>query len=448
MQLIMGMLFCLFWFAPRAGYAESRKKVKLIVFAVDGLSPDLLEALMRRNAVPHMRSLSEDGVRGILKSFWPMRTMQVWTSMATGKLPGQHGIWDHVAHSDYNPPEFRTNFRKVYTPDDRKSKALWNLLSEKNLKTLVIGWPTTWPAERIENAVIVAPKVLYGDGRNVTIKGSFWRRTENIVHPEIFQKEVQKWIVEPGDIKNPELYSWAGIPEDPADLYQTPKIKDYVYALRWNLARAGSVEKLTLNLSLRACPDVILSYFQCSDSLLHRFWIFQKTEEEIRARLAQFHIPTDKAGLLKRHFGKVVENCYRDVDRRIGRILDRLRSDGTLVMVVSDHGFGDGPKLHPFRAEPYGGIHHTNGVMIAAGPGICSDAKLDNASVLDVTPTILYALQLPVAQDMRGRVLWELFSETVRKNRPIDTISSYESKAQIICPYAEGYPPKPEDFIW
>ena len=161
--------------------AEDKHPVKVLLVGIDGISMNLLEPLAAKGAIPNLKKLAEQGGWGELDSYWPLRTMQVWTSMVTGKLPGQHGIWDHVKNSYYNPPEYRTKEREVYTPKDRRSKALWQLLSEKGVSSLTVGWPTTWPAEKIEGGIIVAPKVLYGDDRRVTIKGSFWRHVDDAV---------------------------------------------------------------------------------------------------------------------------------------------------------------------------------------------------------------------------------------------------------------------------
>src|SRR5690606_34271886 len=140
-----------------------------------------------------------EGGAADLASFWPLRTPQVWTSAVTGKLPGQHGLWDHVSNSYYNPPPFRTKARHPLTTADRKSKALWQILSDANFKTLSVGWISSWPAEKLTNATIVAPANL-SDKRQSSIKGSFWRDAPHQVQPEQLWPKVKKLIVEPQDI--------------------------------------------------------------------------------------------------------------------------------------------------------------------------------------------------------------------------------------------------------
>jgi len=426
---------------------EEKPKTKILLLGIDGISKNLLQPYAQDGVIPHLDAIAQKG-QGALASFWPLRTMQVWTSIVTGKLPGQHGIWDHITNSFYNPPGFRTKKRRVYLSTARRSKALWQLLGERGFKTLTVGWPTTWPAEQVPNGILVAPKVLYGDLRDVTIKGSFWRHVNNAVQPEALLPQVRQMIVETQEISAEELAQWADIPPEGDPIYSLPKIKSYVYALRWNLARARSMEAITIGLARERHSDVVLAYFQCTDSLLHRFWIFQKSEAEIAQRLKQFNIPTNKVPELKRRFGQVVRHCYHDVDQRVGRILEALQGPNTWVLVVSDHGFGDGPKKHPFKAEPYGGIHWSNGAILAQGPYMPASSQMKNASVLDITPTILYILGLEVGDDMRGKVIQSMFKDSYLKQHPVKRIPTYEKKPQLWAPYSQGFPPKPRSFVW
>lgn len=72
------------------------------------------------------------------------------------------------------------------------------------------------------------------------------------------------------------------------------------------------------------------------------------------------------------------------------------------------------------------GDHHPEGVFIAAGPGIRRGYALQNASVLDVTPTLLALMDLPIGQDMDGRVLTEIFKPDFLSASPIRHIDTWE----------------------
>lgn len=427
---------------------SNEKGVRVLLIGIDALCMPVLESLAEAGRIPRMAALMKAGGAGPLASYWPLRTMQVWTSVVTGKRPGRHGIWDHVTNSYYNPPEYRTEERKVYTSADRRSKALWQLLGEKGISSLTVGWPTTWPAEKVPGAVIVAPKVLYGDDRRVTIKGSLWRHVTGAVQPARLEGAVRSLIIEPQQIETSELSALADVPAPGSPLRELPRIEDYIYALRWNLARARSVEAVTLALAEKTRPQVVLAYFQCPDSLGHRFWIFSKSLPEIRQRLRQFKVPTEHAEALQKHFGQVIARCHADVDTRVGRLVEALAGPETLIMLVSDHGFGDGPKHHPFKAEPWGGIHWSDGAILARAPGLEPGGRIQKASALDVTPTILHHLGLAVADDMQGVVLEAIFPAAGRKARPVKRIPTYEEKPQLASPYPDGFPPKPKSFVW
>jgi len=81
------------------------------------------------------------------------------------------------------------------------------------------------------------------------------------------------------------------------------------------------------------------------------------------------------------------------------------------------------------------GTHRLDGVLMMAGPGIKKNAQIVSASILDITPTVLYMLGLPVADDMEGRVLFEVFEPGFRQNQPFKRVPTYEAdKKHIVSP--------------
>jgi hypothetical protein len=60
---------------------------------------------------------------------------------------------------------------------------------------------------------------------------------------------------------------------------------------------------------------------------------------------------------------------------------------------------------------PKQGYHDQAGVLIIAGPGIASGAELGRCSTLDLAPTMLHLLGLPVPHYMPGRILDEALDE-------------------------------------
>jgi predicted AlkP superfamily phosphohydrolase/phosphomutase len=67
----------------------------------------------------------------------------------------------------------------------------------------------------------------------------------------------------------------------------------------------------------------------------------------------------------------------------------------------------------------------TPGIFIAAGPDIDPQVEPENLRVIDVPPTLLYAIGLPVAEDFAGRARTELFTGPFRDAHPLQTIPTW-----------------------
>ncbi|MCK4915439.1 MAG: hypothetical protein KAS89_04670, partial [Candidatus Eisenbacteria sp.] len=66
------------------------------------------------------------------------------------------------------------------------------------------------------------------------------------------------------------------------------------------------------------------------------------------------------------------------------------------------------------------------GVLAFWGKDIAEGRELADASVLDITPTILALCGLPVAEDMDGSVLTEAIDRDFLRAHPVRTIETYE----------------------
>jgi len=56
------------------------------------------------------------------------------------------------------------------------------------------------------------------------------------------------------------------------------------------------------------------------------------------------------------------------------------------------------------------GLHRPDGVIFMAGAGIKQGHQVDGSSIMDVAPTILYLLGMPVPRFMDGQVLLDMLS--------------------------------------
>jgi arylsulfatase A-like enzyme len=112
------------------------------------------------------------------------------------------------------------------------------------------------------------------------------------------------------------------------------------------------------------------------------------------------------------------------VDEALGRIL-AAESDSIRLIVLSDHGFRENREA----GRNSSGWHRPAGLLLANGPGVRAGALLEPGSVIDVAPTVLYSLGLPVADDFDGSPALDLFTEAFRRAHPVERIASWEPEA-------------------
>ena len=63
----------------------------------------------------------------------------------------------------------------------------------------------------------------------------------------------------------------------------------------------------------------------------------------------------------------------------------------------------------PSEDSEWGGTHRRNGILIGRGPALKTATELENAQLIDLAPTLLYLLGVPVPEDMDGKVLTSIF---------------------------------------
>ena len=200
--------------------------------------------------------------------------------------------------------------------------------------------------------------------------------------------------------------------------------------------RAGAVLRQAYD------PPFVVTCYQGLDVVGHAFTRFAKPERF-----------GDVSGAEVRRYGAVVDRYAAYLSERVGEAIQGLRP-GEILLVVS--GYGMEPvrlwrralsALAGERPAP-SGTHAAapDGFLLAVGDGVKAGGLLHSASVLDVAPTILYLMGLPVARDMEGRVLTEIVDEDFARAHPLSFIPSYESLA-VTTSRAAGsdLPPLPDE---
>jgi predicted AlkP superfamily phosphohydrolase/phosphomutase len=173
---------------------------KVIVIGLDGLEPQITEALLAAGELPHLAKLREQGGYCRLQTTYPAQTPVAWATFATGVNPGGHGIFDFLRRDPQTyRPALATNTYQQKNPfvppqavNLRKGRPLWSLLTEAGLPSVVIRCPVTFPPDPIQG------RMLSGVGVP-DLRGGMGTSTFYCATPNLTPKETEQIVpVQPG----------------------------------------------------------------------------------------------------------------------------------------------------------------------------------------------------------------------------------------------------------
>ncbi len=365
---------------------------KLLIVGWDAADWKLITPLLDAGQMPALGRLIDAGVMGNLATLRPCLSPMLWTSIATGKTADAHGVCGFI-----EPLEDGSGVKLVGSTS-RKTKALWNICTQAGLRTHVVGWYASHPAEPI-SGVCVSDQFC-----DFSLMGEkSWGMAGDAVHPAELRDSVAALRMRPEEIGAADLLAFIpelariGLRSDP-----------YPAKLAMALARCGSTHAIATAILEKEPWDVMAVYYDTLDRAGHEFMPFHPPRMEgISAE--QFEL-----------YQHVMTGLYRFHDMMLSRLLE-LAGDEVTVMLLSDHGFHSDhlrPRVSASTAQQEAALWHRDlGVLVMSGPGIVKDQRVYGASLLDIAPTALALLGLPAGRDMAGKALVQCFDRAVEVKR-------------------------------
>lgn len=148
---------------------KSRFDHKLIILGFDGMSPEVMEPMMRGGELPNFSELMRSGSYERLATTNPSQSPVAWAAFATGKNPGENGIFDFITR-DPKTYKLSLSISDVKNSSPRrvlKGKAFWQYTSEARIPTFIIDCPLTFPPQRIYGRMLSGmgvPDILGTEG--------------------------------------------------------------------------------------------------------------------------------------------------------------------------------------------------------------------------------------------------------------------------------------------
>ncbi len=152
---------------------------------------------------------------------------------------------------------------------------------------------------------------------------------------------------------------------------------------------------------------------------------YEKLRDELTSKLSTLKDPETGE--------RIIEAVYKKEEVYSGPYLDEAPD----IIFLLKRGYGlstsldlSAPMIEKI-SSPFG-THHVDGIFLAYGPGIKKGYKIENAKIYDIAPTVLHIFNLPIPNDMDGKVLTEIFEKDSEfaKRKPKYVDPTYYNKKQ------------------
>jgi len=299
----------------------------------------------------------------------------LWTSVATGTYPGQHGV---KAHWGWDLPlVFPKTLRLLpWTPEGSRVilpwglaervlpppttvAPLWARLEASGVSSEVFGWPGSWGDDpSLRSSAVVDRGVILEPSMNASLEAAL-----------------------------------APFPERRSDIWK---------AIVGDQARIDEARD-----AITAGVDDV--------------WIHLETLALVR----HYHEPLRRRHTRER---RLLELVMELVDQQLGVLFDAVRPD-SVVAVVSPYGFAPPGSFERLkRLFGGGGKWQTtaescpDGLLVVLGDGVNAAMRGPRATPPDIAPTLCYLLGLPVAQYMEGSVLVDIIEPSFLAEHPLRVV--------------------------
>ena len=376
---------------------------RVVVLAIDGF--DLLFH-QREGVFPW-----PPGPRADLAAFDSTDPARVWTTIATGVRPEVHGITTLEtrriaglqgslgggstakvigAASDI----LRLTRPAIASTLERRVKTFWEVAEQVGLRTAVVNWWATWPAAK-SSGIVLSDRAVLRLERGGALDAE-------IAPADVYERLRSQW----------SLLQEAARGDVRSHMFKQPilGIPDHVAS---TLTRSAELDatlvELAEDIRNHADLDLLVIYLPGLDIAQHTL-----LGGETSAPPSELNV---RITALAAYYTFLSE-----------LIADVVGTPQTRVFVIS---------------QP-GRVHQGAGMMTVRGPGFETTRRVAGTT-LDIAPTILHALGVPIARDLDGSVLSGLFSAESLSRFPVRYVSTYGQRGAVSV--ARGSQPLDQETI-
>ena len=384
---------------------------RVAMVLLDGASLDYIWPRTAGGRLPNFARLLEMGASMDLATVRPTGPDPVWAAVATGMYPSKNGVRSpaqYYVRGDSRPLTLLPDHcfshalvhlgflrREANSSASLRGRPLWSILSDAGVAVGVVRWPLTYPAPPVRGFLL--------SDRLHELIGSFFELDDRAAFPAEAMPVVQRAFTALGSEPDTLLAASPAVSATPEG---SASVRDRFYS--------RAMRDLDANWPVQFAAI----RYQGLDTVGHH-----------NLRYAQPREFGDVSEAERRLRLQTIDRYYTFVDTEIGNALGALEP-GDLLLVVS--GFGMQPPslakrlLGRVMGDPMSGTHERapDGFLLAYGSAV-EPGRRRRGSIVDVTPTVLYYLGLPVGRDMDGYARADLFRASFAAARPIAFVPTH-----------------------
>jgi len=328
-----------------------------ILIGLDGADFQIMEPLMGDGVMPFLKSLVDEGVTAELMSTPNPFTPPAWTTVMTGRTPGNHGVFDfaHVVRPDGIPRS------KMATSRDVRCETIWSIASRHGRRVNTLNFPLMYP-----------PRPLAGNSVPGFVR---WRHLRHSVYPPVLYETLCEL---PGFNRKELALDW----DLERKALQALPHGEYEDWIRFHLRREQQWMGIVRHLAKNDPADLLAVLFDGVDKLQHLCWRF------LSPALAS-SATTDWEQKIRR----LCLEYFRQLDGFLAEIVD-LGGDDARIVIVSDHGFQATRDIFYVNSwlEKEGYLQWADGIEVRQDDQLNVEGHADPASLFDWQNTRACAL--------------------------------------------------------
>ena len=285
-----------------------------VLIGLDGATFTILDSLMKNGTMPFLKEFISQGVRAELLSTTNPLTPPAWTSLMTGRSPGNHGVFDFIWAEERKTDHYFT----LYNFRDIQCETIWSIISRQNGKVCSLNFPFMSPPPAVSGCIV--PGLV-----------SWKHLRRNVYPPELFPK-----LKAIPDFNAREL-AWDFDLEDKAA--KGVPIEEFENWIEFHIRREKQWFEITRYLMLNDPCDLTAILFDGPDKISHMGWRFLDPK-----------LFPEKPSTWEQKIHNLCLDYFRELDGFLAEIVAIAGPDARIFM-ASDHGFG--PSWQVFRVNTW-----------------------------------------------------------------------------------------------